>query len=216
MKSERLRSNEFTAFIMSIMEDAKGPASRGAVLAGVMVWLGLVAGIAAPQNIERPGANAGGVLKPDRFKSYVDTFNADDNELYQQFYPNAAAWDFLKENIPLFECPDQELEKTYYFRWWTYRKHIRQTPDGIVITEFLPDVPWAGKHNTIPCPAGHHFYEGRWLKEAKILDDYAMFWFRKGGEPRKYSFWAADALWARYLVTGNPASVKELLPDLAS
>lgn len=154
------------------------------------------------------------VLEAGSFKSYVDTFNADDNELYQQKYPNAAAWDFLKENIPLFECPDKELEKTYYFRWWTYRKHIRETPDGYVVTEFLPDVPWAGKYNTIPCPAGHHFYEGRWLKETKILDDYALFWFRKGGDPRKYSFWAADAIWARCLVTGNPSAAKDLLPDL--
>jgi len=155
-----------------------------------------------------------GVLKPDAFKSYVDTFNADDNELYKQKYPNATAWDFLKDNIPLFDCPDKELEKTYYFRWWTYRKHIRETPDGYVVTEFLPDVPWASKYNTIPCPAAHHFYEGRWLKDAKILDDYGVFWFRKGGEPRKYSFWAADAIWARYLATGDPAQAKELLPDL--
>jgi len=161
-------------------------------------------------------ASAADVLKPDAFKPYVDAFNADDNELYQQLYPNAAAWGFLKDNIPLFDCPDKELEKTYYFRWWTFRKHIRQTPDGIVLTEFLPDVPWAGKYNTIPCPAGHHFYEGRWLKDARILDDYAVFWFRKGGDPRKYSFWAADATWARYLVTGNPASAKDLLPDLVA
>lgn len=161
-------------------------------------------------------AAAGEVLAPGAFKPYVDAFNADDNELYKQLYPNEAAWGFLKDNIPLFECPDKELEKTYYFRWWTYRKHIRQTPDGLVVTEFLPDVPWAGKYNTISCPAGHHFYEGRWLKDAKILDDYAVFWFRKGGDPRKYSFWAADALWARYLATGRPEQVKELLPDLTA
>ena len=179
---------------MSGIRAAKGQASGVIVLAGVMLLLGFATGAAAQKDIARPIAKTKGVLKPDRFKSYVDAFNADDNELYQQLYPNAAAWGFLKENIPLFECPDKELERTYYFRWWTYRKHIRQTTDGIVITEFLPDVPWAGKHNTISCPAGHHFYEGRWLQDAKILDDYAVFWFRKGGDPRKYSFWAADAL----------------------
>lgn len=37
-------------------------------------------------------------------------------------------------------------------------------------------------------PAGHHFYEGRWLRNPDYLDDYARFWFRKGGEPRQYSF----------------------------
>lgn len=41
-----------------------------------------------------------------------------------------------------------------------------------------------------------------------------MFWFRKGGEPRRYSFWAADALWARAQVTGDDRQAKELLPDL--
>ena len=36
--------------------------------------------------------------------------------------------------------------------------YLKETPEGFVITEFLPDVPWAGKYNTISCPAGHHFY----------------------------------------------------------
>ena len=41
------------------------------------------------------------------------------------------AWDFLKENIPLFDCPDKDINEIYYFRWWTYRKHIEETPDGL-------------------------------------------------------------------------------------
>ena len=101
------------------------------------------------------------VLKSDAFRHYVEQFNRDDEELYLQHIPNAQAWKFLQANIPLFECPDKEIERTYYFRWWTYRKHIKQTPDGFVITEFLPQVGWSGKHNTINCAAGHHFYEGR-------------------------------------------------------
>ena len=73
---------------------------------------------------------------------------------------------------------------------------------------------WAGKYNTINCAAGHHLREGRWLVEPKYLDDYSVFWFRKGGSVRSYSFWAADSIWARYLVTGDDRLVKELLPDL--
>ncbi len=34
-----------------------------------------------------------------------------------------------------------------YFRWWTFRKHLKRTPDGFVITEFLPPVGWAGKQH---------------------------------------------------------------------
>lgn len=161
----------------------------------------------------RPAAS---ILKSETFRHYFDSFAANDQELYPGFITNGAAWDFLKDNIPLFGCPDPDIESIYYFRWWTYRKHIQRTPDGFIISEFLPPVPWAGKDNSIDCATGHHFYEGRWLADPRYLDDYAVFWFRKGGEPRRYSFWAADALWARYLVTGNPGLIKELLPDLVA
>jgi len=154
------------------------------------------------------------ILNPQSYKHYIDSFNKNDNELYKSFIPNSESWRFLSNNIPFFDCPDKAIEKTYYFRWWTYRKHIKQTPEGFVITEFLPGVPWAGKYNTISCAASHHFYEGRWLRDQKYLNDYAVFWFRGGGNPRSYSFWAANALYNQYLVTGDPALIKNLLPDL--
>jgi len=159
-------------------------------------------------------ADAAPTLNSEAFKHYVDEFNADDEELYANAYSNDKSWSFLEKNIPLFECPDEELERSYFFRWWTYRKHLRETPDGWVVTEFLPKVSWSAKHNTISCPAGHHFYEGRWLADSEYLDDYAVFWFRKGGSPRQYSFWAADAIYAYSLATGNKALVIDLLEDL--
>jgi hypothetical protein len=159
-------------------------------------------------------ATLAGVLNGENARRYVDSFNANDQELYPGYVTNGAAWDFLKDKIPLFDCPDKDIEETYYFRWWTYRKHIKQTRGGFIITEFLPDVPWAGKDDSIDCAAGHHFYEGRWLADPKYLDDYAVFWFRKGGDARQYSFWAADALWARYLVTGDEKWMVGFLPDL--
>jgi len=154
------------------------------------------------------------VLQADSFKHYIDRFGEDDEELYIQYIPNDKAWTFLRTNVPLFECPDKDFERTYYFRWWTYRKHIKETPDGFVITEFLPKVDWSGKHNTINCPAGHHFYEGRWIHDGRFLDAYAVFWFRKGGEPRRYSFWAADALYARNMVRPNEELITGLLDNL--
>ncbi len=154
------------------------------------------------------------VLRAEAFRHYVEDFNKNDKELYQGNFPNAAAWDFLKDNIPLLDCPDEDIRTTYYFRWWTYRKHIKKTPAGFIVDEFLPNVGWAGKYNTINCAAGHHLYEGRWLRDAKYLDDYSLFWFRGGGEPRRYSFWAADAIWARYCVSGDRSRAIDLLPDL--
>ena len=154
------------------------------------------------------------VLEKQSFKHYVDKFNQQDKELYPQHVPNKDAWAFLEENIPFFECPDKQIEKNYYYRWWTFRKHVKTTPDGYVVTEFLPKVAWSGKYNTISCPAGHQYYEGRWLHDTKILDDYSSFWLRKGGDPRRYSFWIADSFYKRHLVTPNKDFVIGFLDDL--
>ena len=172
----------------------------------------LLAALAAVAGETQPAPPA--LLQPEAFRHYVEAFNALDRETVATDVPNAAAWDWMSRNVPLFECPDKDLEEIYYFRWWTFRKHIKRTPEGFIITEFVPPVPWSGKYNSINCAAGHHFYEGRWLRQPRYLDDYARFWFRKGGEPRKYSFWAADSLYARSLVLGDYRLPKELLPDL--
>lgn len=154
------------------------------------------------------------VLKAESFRHYIEDFNKNDNELYKNVFSNAVAWDFLKVNIPLLDCPDEEIQKTYYFRWWTYRKHIKQTPAGFIVDEFMPDVYWAGKYNSINCAAGHHIREGRWLADPKYINDYTAFWFGGGGNPRLYSFWAADSVWQRTCVSGDPAEALRLLPDL--
>src|SRR5580658_11119051 len=105
------------------------------------------------------------VLKSESFRHYIEDFNKTDHELYQGFYPNADAWDFLKDNIPLLDCPDEELQTIYYFRWWTYRKHIKKTPAGFIVTEFLKPVNHAGEYNALSCALGHHIAEGRWLRD---------------------------------------------------
>ena len=97
------------------------------------------------------------VLDNSLLDNYVEKFNQQDEELYVQYVSNDQAIDFLENNIPLFECPDKAIEEIYYFRWWTFRKHLKKTPDGFIITEFLPDVSWAGKYNGICCPAWFHF-----------------------------------------------------------
>ncbi len=156
----------------------------------------------------------GWIIEPSVINDYVQQFNLNDEELYIQYIPNSKAFEFLADNIPRFECPDKQMEKIYYFRWWTFRKHIKQTPEGFVITEFLPDVPWAGKYNAISCPAMHHFNEGRWLHNQQYLNDYAYFWLRKGGSVRTYSFPIAHALYNQYMVNSNDSVIKDLLPDL--
>ena len=124
---------------------------------------------------------------------------------------DAGVADWLVENVPLFDCPERELLATYYFRWSVYHKHIKHTPAGYVVTEFVPSVSWAGIYNTISCAAGHHLYEGRWLANDQYLDDYSRFWCSPTANPRRYSFWIADALYARYQVSGDPTVPLSLL-----
>ncbi|MHC4361296.1 MAG: MGH1-like glycoside hydrolase domain-containing protein [Planctomycetota bacterium] len=157
----------------------------------------------------------GYILKADSFKHYVKKFNENDAEYFPPSIPNERAWEFMKVNIPLLQCPDRDIEEIYYYRWWTYRKHIKDTTDGYVIDEFRPKVSWGAKHNTISCAAGHHIYEGRWLRDPKYMDDYEKFWLHvEGALPRRYSFWAADAYYARHLVQPDKRLVTELLDGL--
>lgn len=152
------------------------------------------------------------------FKSYVDQFNALDEEEGVNTIHNKDAFEFMADNIPSFDCPDKDIERTWYYRWWTYRKHLRETEDGWVVTEFYPDVGWAKKHNTINCPVGHQIYEGRWLRDPKYINEYIKFHFYGGGNPggesKGYSNWLTDAIYAHYLVTGDNAFVTGLLDEL--
>jgi hypothetical protein len=159
-------------------------------------------------------ATSSAILKDNMLRNYVKTFNSKDHTHFGQAISNETTADWMANNIPRFECPDKDIEEIYHFRWWTFRKHIKKTSDGFVITEFLPKVSWSGKHNTISCPASHHFREGRWIREQQYLDNYAVFWFRKGGSPRRYSFWAADAIYHQALTTGDFSRAIDLLPEL--
>ncbi|MDB4582014.1 hypothetical protein N9164_02560 [Draconibacterium sp.] len=160
-------------------------------------------------------------LTKNDFKHYIEKFNKQDQqELHVDVVPNtkmirnSETWNFIEKNVPFFECPDKDIEEVYYYRWWTFRKHIKQTVEGYVITEFMPLVSWARKYNTIPCPAGHQFREGRWVKNQDIIKDYGLFWLRKGGDPYRYSFWISDSFLQFHYVHPNDSFLVGLLPDL--
>jgi len=161
------------------------------------------------------------ILKADDFKHYVDYFNRMEDENIVQAIPNAQAWNWMKLNIPLFECPQDNFEEMYYFRWWTLRKHIIETPVGYAFTEFLVKRNYADKYNLISCALGHHIMEARWLHDSKYIDQDVHVWFRgNDGKPmaklNKFSSWAIDALFQKYLVDNNAAYLVDLLPDLKS
>lgn len=156
------------------------------------------------------------VLDAATFKHHVDFFNTMEPENIVNHISNQESCAWIKENIPFFECPDKSFEQIYYFRWWTFRKHLKQTPDGFVFTEFLDKVGHSGKYNTISCALGHHIYEGTWLRDNRYIDEYTRFWYagHEGGlQPHfhKYSNWGTWALYRRYLVNQDRLFIVSLL-----
>ena len=115
--------------------------------------------------------------------------------------------------FPVFSSSDAELDRTYAYRCRSFAMHIKDTPAGQVITEFLPDVPWAGVYNTINCAAMHHFAEGRWMSDRSPLLSYARFWCGEG-DPYLYSFPFAASLLGLSEVTGDTDILGELYSSL--
>lgn len=121
---------------------------------------------------------------------------------------------WFKCNVPLLDVPDKEFETIYYFRWYAFEKHIHKTADGVVIDEFLDEMPWAGVHNSINAAAEHHLREARWLRDPAYAEQYARFWFTTSANPRSYSFPAADSIYSVFLANGDLSFATDLLSDL--
>lgn len=97
--------------------------------------------------------------------------------------------DFLQKNIPVFSCSDPRITKVYNYRWWMISKHLKEYNDPAdqkkywVVTEFFGVKPWASLSGAITCPAGHQFYDVRWLRDPEYLRSYADY-FMEGSASR--------------------------------
>ncbi|TKG89407.1 hypothetical protein EYV94_25630 [Puteibacter caeruleilacunae] len=174
-------------------------------IVGILVALGLCV-------LGNANAQKNTVLQTKDFAHYIEFFNSVDDEPVKNAIDNAACWNWMQGNIPWFECPDDEIEQIYYYRWWVYRKHIKETPIGYVITEFLPEVGHSAKYNTIICAAGLHVDEGKWLHNKKYIEDYLRFWFSKEGKTRQYSTWMVTSVYEYCLNVGDFSLAEELFP----
>lgn len=157
------------------------------------------------------------ILPPELGARHVAFFNAMEPEGVVNHVPNAAAAAWLGANVPAFECSDAGVEETYWFRWWALRKQLRKDPDSgrFVFGEFIT------RARPVSSALGHHLMEGRWLHDQTFHDDYLLYWLRgKGGQPQdhlhRFSQWLQHALWSRWLVTQNTATLVGLLDDLVS
>ena len=148
------------------------------------------------------------------YGKYIDKFNENDLEHFPTLISNAESKEFLLENAPRLYCPDEVIEETFAFRTWTMRKHIRKSPAGIIITEFLPDVSWAGKYNTINCPLFHHLREFRWLGCADVFLDFITFFTRGEGSRYAYHDPALSAMYDFCITTGNEQYLLENIDAL--
>lgn len=152
-----------------------------------------------------------------KLKAWIERFNATDEELYPQAIPNSAAYGFLREQIPLLDIPDEELQEVYYFRWWTFRKHFKRTPAGHIVTEFLPPVGWAGAYNSINCATCHHLREGRWLADPQgWMKEYIRFWLDGPGDEMSYSMWMAASVEDYCDTRGDDAFAAQCLDALVA
>ncbi|MEU6129355.1 glycosyl hydrolase family 65 protein [Saccharopolyspora sp. NPDC047091] len=178
-----------------------------ALIAGTLL-AGLLPGGAAAE------PRAGGLIDRDeKLAGYVDP-----------------GW--YRDNVPFVDLPDATVEDTYYYRWRTFKEALKYTgpDDGWIVSEFLGPVGYSAPGGGISAAAGHHVYEGRWLRDTRYLDDYLDYWLSGSGAGPKpateelnpnttdwahqYSFWIADAVVARASVDGRWDRAAAELPAL--
>ena len=155
------------------------------------------------------------VLEPASFARHAAHFAATDEETVVNLIPDAEAWDWMQDRVPLFTCSDADVEEIYWYRWWSLRKHLKrdEVSGQRVFTEFIT------KPQPVSSALGHELMEGRWLRDQSPFDETVLYWLRghEGGpQPHlhKYSQWLQYALWQRWMVTGDTASLLALTDEL--
>lgn len=159
------------------------------------------------------------LLDYQKMHDYVAYFNTMEDEHVAQLIPNAKAAEWMEHEIPLFDCPDRQMEEMYYYRWWTMRKHLVWTGLGYAQTEFLVKRSYSDTLNLIACAVSHHMMESRWLHNADYCHDEAYNWLRlRNGEPmakfHKFSDLMPYALMQEAKVLGSTEYVRDLSEDL--
>ncbi|UAY56204.1 MGH1-like glycoside hydrolase domain-containing protein [Arachidicoccus terrestris] len=176
---------------------------------------------AVSQNSGQPGEKGPVILRPAIMQEDVASFNAQDSGDVVNYVDNAHAYQWLSDNIPLFSCPDTTLQKIYYFRWWSFRKHLVKTPYGFIFTEFITPVKFGGAFNSISSALGHQIYEGRWLHDPKYIQAYTSYWMFADPKQKKpgfhrFSTWIDDAVYGLFLVGQDSAFLQKMLPALSA
>ncbi|MBQ5505601.1 MAG: six-hairpin glycosidase, partial [Prevotella sp.] len=159
------------------------------------------------------------ILKYDDYAHYAEKFNTMEDENIVTTIPNAQSSEWLSKNIPLFDCPQKDFEEMYYYRWWTLRKHIKRTPVGYGMTEFLVQRSYADRYNLIACAIGHHVMESRWLRDTTYLHQILRTWYYGNDgqamtKMNKFSSWNPSAILEAWKVLRNTDFLLGIKPRL--
>jgi hypothetical protein len=141
------------------------------------------------------------ILHPADYHHYIVQFAVDEFDATGQQPQDE--WPWIEANIPFFDSSDKQFEEMYYFRWYSFEKHVEHTAQhGYLITEWLhrPDLP---NNGVLPDAAQFHLGEARWLRDPQIAEDYARFWIAPDARPREYSFALATSVRDVTLTTGD-------------
>ncbi len=180
----------------------------------------LEASFAIANVISRPvDGRVTAVLDYDAYAHYADDFNTMEDENIVTTIPNAQSSEWMRENIPLFDCPQENFKEMYYYRWWTLRKHIKRTPVGYGMTEFLVQRSYADRYNLIACAIGHHVMESRWLRDTTYLHQILRTWYYGNDgqamtKMNKFSSWNPAAVLEMWKVQGDNDFLFGLKPRL--
>ena len=159
------------------------------------------------------------VLDYDDYAHYAAYFNTMEDENIVTTIPNAQSSEWMRRNIPLFDCPQENFREMYYYRWWTLRKHIKRTPVGYGMTEFLVQRSYADRYNLIACAIGHHVMESRWLRDTTYLHQILRTWYYGNDgqamtKMNKFSSWNPATVLEMWKVQGDNDFLFGLKPRL--
>ncbi len=150
----------------------------------------------------------------DILLDYLKKFQSLENNKREWEYAN---YEFLKENLPIFNCSDKTIEEIYYFRAYNFAKHICKNSKGkYIITEFSIPVHWAKeREGAIACPVGHQLREIRWFKNAReITRQYIEFWLNDIEGLLYYNNWFLSAVYDYLTVSDDWCFIQENLDKM--
>lgn len=150
---------------------------------------------------------------------YAPSFSILNPNNYHSFFPDQSSFLDASNKAPILDLPEddenyQAVMTAFYYRIGSYRKHIDKPADSKywVVSEFLPQVSWAGAYNTISAAAGHHISEGRWFWDAHVfVEDYIRFWYIGANKKaqrhiKRYTNWIYYAAWKYALLWDRQSS----------